>query len=157
MKGRIEMSAKIMVVDDSPNTLRVVGYALEAEGYEVMTAETGAEALEKISAEQPHLVVLDIILPDMTGLQVCHQLRSKVETAEIPIVMLTGKDQIPDKIRGLQAGADAYIVKPVKASTVVATVVEALEETQTLASEQPAKVSSQEALPPSEAPANGGD
>ncbi len=86
------MSAKIMVVDDSPNTLRVVGYTLEAEGYEVMTAETGAEALEKMSAEQPHLVVLDIMLPDMTGLQVCHQLRSKVETAEIPIVMLTGKD-----------------------------------------------------------------
>lgn len=151
------MSAKIMVVDDSPNTLRVVGYALEAEGYEVMTAETGAEALEKISAEQPHLVVLDIMLPDMTGLQVCHQLRSKVETAEIPIIMLTGKDQIPDKIRGLQAGADAYIVKPIKASAVVACVVEALEETQTLASEQPAKVSSQEALPPAEAPANGGD
>ncbi len=144
------MSAKIMVVDDSPNTLRVVGYALEAEGYEVLTAETGAEALKKISAEQPHLVVLDIMLPDMTGLQICHQLRSKVETEQIPIVMLTGKDQIPDKIRGLQAGADAYIIKPVKASTVVARIAEVLEETQSLASEQPAKVSSQEALPPAE-------
>ncbi len=151
------MSAKIMVVDDSPNTLRVVSYALEAEGYEVQTAETGAEALDKISAELPNLVVLDIMLPDMTGLQICHQLRSKVETAEIPIVMLTGKDQIPDKIRGLQAGADAYIIKPVKASTVVARVAEVLEDTGTIASEQPAKVSSQEALPTTEAPANGGD
>ncbi len=147
------MSAKIMVVDDSPNTLRVVGYALEAEGYEVQTAETGAEALEKISAEHPQLVVLDIVLPDMTGLQICHELRSKVETAEIPIVMLTGKDQIPDKIRGLQAGADAYIVKPVKASAVVARITEVLEETGDLASEQPIKVSSQVAPPSTEAPA----
>ena len=141
------MSVKIMVVDDNPNVLRVVSYALEAEGYEVLTAETGAKALEIIPAEQPHLVILDIMLPDMTGLQISHQLRSKVETAKIPIVMLTGKDQIPDKIRGLQAGADAYIVKPVKASTVVARVAEVLEKTAALAGKQPAKGSGQEALP----------
>ena len=149
------MSAKIMVVDDNPNVLRVVGYALEDAGYEVVTAETGAEALEKIPAEHPNLVVLDIMLPDMTGLQIAHQLRSKVETAKIPIVMLTGKDQIPDKIRGLQAGADAYIVKPVKASTVVARVVEVLEEIGSLASEQPAKMSGQEVLPPGRADRQG--
>ena len=151
------MSVRIMVVDDSPNTLRVVSYALEAEGYEVMTAETGADALEKISAQRPHLVILDIMLPDMTGLQICHQLRSKVETAQIPIVMLTGKDQIPDKIRGLQAGADAYIVKPVKASAVVARIVEVLEETGRLACEQCANVSPKAVLPPTEAPAKGSD
>ncbi len=151
------MSTKIMIVDDSPNTLRVVSYCLEAEGYDVLTARTGAEALKKISTEHPNLVVLDIVLPDMTGLQICHELRSKVETAEIPIVMLTGKDQIPDKIRGLQAGADAYIVKPVKTSAVVARITEVLEETGDLASEQPIKVSSQEGFASTEAQAGDED
>lgn len=132
------MSAKIVVVDDNPNALRVLSFALEAEGYEVVTAQTGAEALEKIPTEQPQLVILDIILPDMTGLQVCHQLRSKKETAEVAIIMLTGRDQIPDKIRGLQAGADAYIVKPVEASKVLAQVAEVLD-TMPVASEQPPK------------------
>ena len=135
-----------MLVDDNPNVLRVVGYALENAGYEVLTAETGAEALKKILAEHPNLVVLDITLPDMTGLQISHQLRSKVETAEIPIVMLTGKDQIPDKIRGFQAGADAYIVKPVEASMVVAKIAELLE-TRSIAGAPPTKGLSQEVLP----------
>ena len=121
------MNPKIMLVDDNPNVLRVVSYALESAGYDVLTAETGAEALKQIPAERPNLVVLDVMLPDMTGLQIAHQLRSKVETANILIVMLTGKDQIPDKIRGLQSGADAYIVKPVEASTVVAKIAELLE------------------------------
>ena len=151
------MSTKIMIVDDSPNTLRVVGYSLESEGYDVVTARTGAEALEKISTEHPNLVVLDILLPDMTGLQICHELRSKVETAQIPIVMLTGKDQIPDKIRGLQAGADAYIVKPVKTSTVIAQIAEVLEGTGELVSEQLGQVFSQESLPSTKAAAEDED
>jgi DNA-binding response OmpR family regulator len=67
------MSAKILIVDDEPNLLRLIGYALEIEGYEIVTAESGAEALNKVEAEQPDLVVLDVMLPDMSGIEVCQQ------------------------------------------------------------------------------------
>src|SRR4030042_2404163 len=107
------ISAKILVVDDEPNVLRMVSYALQAEGCEVGVAQNGNEALIKVLTEAPDLVVLDVMLPDMSGAEVCEQLRKKQETIDLPVIMLSPLGQSSDKIRGLEAGADEYVTKPI--------------------------------------------
>ncbi len=113
MVERISLGAKILVVDDEPNVLRMVSYALQAEGYDVVVAPNGAEALSKVQTEAPDLVILDDMMPDMTGVEVCEQLRKRQETADLPIIMLSAKMQVSDKIKGLEAGADEYLTKPI--------------------------------------------
>ena len=103
------MSARILVVDDEPSLLRLIAYVLETEGYETITASSGMEALDQVQTGQPDLVILDVMLPDISGIDVCQQLRDKPETALLPIIMLSARTQVPDKIRGLQAGADEYV------------------------------------------------
>jgi DNA-binding response OmpR family regulator len=100
---------KILVVDDDPDILRIVTDNLAIDGYRVQTAATGRQALSCFEAGGVSLVVLDLALPDMDGIQVCRALRAK---SEVPIIMLTARDGVPDKVLGLESGADDYLVKP---------------------------------------------
>ncbi|HVA26047.1 MAG TPA: response regulator transcription factor [Chloroflexota bacterium] len=103
------MSARILVVDDDPGVLSGLRRALALDGYEVLAAEDGEKALELAASKKPDLVVLDVMLPELDGLAVCEQLRSK---SSVPILMLTAKDTVPDRVAGLDRGADDYLVKP---------------------------------------------
>lgn len=124
------MGAKIIIVDDEQNVVRWLSYALQAQGYEVETAENGQKGLEKILAEPPDLVILDVMMPDMSGTDVCEQLRANPATIALPVIMLSGKAQVPDKIKGLQSGADEYLTKPFETDEVVARIEALLKRTQ---------------------------
>ena len=113
------MKAKILVVDDEVDVLRLVGYALENQGYGIVTADTGKEALAKVAAEQPDLVILDRMLPDMSGTEVCVRLRGQPWTRDLPILMLSARALVADRISGLQAGADDYVTKPFELDEIV--------------------------------------
>lgn len=106
------MSFKIMVVDDEKNILELITYNLKREGYVVFTAENGLDALKMATEVKPDLVLLDIMLPGKDGLEVCQQLRYNHETADVPIIMLSAKDEEIDKVVGLEVGADDYVTKP---------------------------------------------
>ena len=106
------MPRKILAVDDENDVLLVVKTALETEGFNVVTASNGFDALEKVAAEMPDLVVLDVMMPGMTGFEVLDKIRADSRTARIPVIMLTGLSE-KGKIRdALAAGTDFYIVKP---------------------------------------------
>ena len=113
------MSKKILVVEDDPSALRLVGYALEQEGYQVITASDGLEGVRKARDEHPDLVILDVMLPGLDGYEVCQQLRHEPETAKLPILMLSAKAREIDKDIGLKIGADGYLAKPADPLTVV--------------------------------------
>lgn len=117
---RMEAKKTILVIDDEPNILLGLKDALSFEGYRVVTATTGKEGLVLARAERPHVVLLDLMLPDMNGYQVCEDLRR--QDAFVPILMLTAKSQEADKIRGLDAGADDYVTKPFSVGELVARV-----------------------------------
>ena len=106
------MKPKILVVDDEPDALELIQYNLQAAGYDVVTAADGEEALEKARATQPALMILDVMLPEVDGLEVCKALRRDPATASIPIVMLTAKAAEIDRVLGLELGADDYVTKP---------------------------------------------
>lgn len=116
------MGAKILIVDDEPNTLGWMTHALKFGGYEVVTAEDGETALSKAETEQPDLMLLDVRLADACGVEVCQRLRSKPQTADLPIIMVSALTQVPDRVRGLQAGADDYVTKPVAVEELLARV-----------------------------------
>lgn len=103
---------KILVVDDEEHILELIKFNLESAGYQVVTAENGEDALRLCSEEKPDLVLLDIMLPGIDGLEVCRRLKSQKETMLIPIIMITAKGEEVDKIIGLELGADDYITKP---------------------------------------------
>jgi DNA-binding response OmpR family regulator len=103
---------KILVVDDEPEAVELVEFNLKQAGYEVATAADGAEALKRARAVQPNLIVLDVMLPEMDGLEVCKILRREEVTAGIPIIMLTAKAAEIDRVVGLELGADDYLTKP---------------------------------------------
>jgi DNA-binding response OmpR family regulator len=126
------MKAKILIVDDEPVLLRLVGYALHKEGYETVVAQQGEEALGKVKTERPDLVILDIMLPDMDGIEICRRLRARPETTTLPIMMLSARGQVPDKVMGLRAGADEYMTKPIHPEELVARVEALLERTRRL-------------------------
>lgn len=100
---------KILVVDDEPSIRQIVETRLKMAGYDVVTAGDGLEALEMVKSENPNLIVLDIMMPKVDGLQVCKEIRKNLTT---PIIMLTAKGEVVDKIQALELGADDYIVKP---------------------------------------------
>ena len=110
---------KILVVDDEKPISDIVKFNLEKEGFEVVTAFDGEEALEKVEEENPDLIVLDLMLPKMDGLEVCREVR---KTRDIPIIMVTAKDQEIDKVLGLELGADDYVTKPFSNRELVARV-----------------------------------
>ena len=103
---------KILIVEDEPNQVELIEFNLNSEGYEVVVARDGEEALNLAEEENPDLILLDWMLPKVSGIEVCRQLRRSKMTREIPIVMLTARSEESDKIRGLDIGADDYITKP---------------------------------------------
>jgi pilus assembly protein CpaE len=106
-------AAKILIVDDDPDTQRVLGYTLKQEGFEVLVAVDGAEALRVLERDRPDLILLDIMLPKLDGYQVAERIRADEGTvSHVPIVMVTAETDIEQKVRGLRAGADDYLVKP---------------------------------------------
>ncbi len=102
-------SSTILLVDDEDSVQKLLAYPLEREGYRVLQARDGEEALERFASERVDLVVLDIMLPKLDGLEVCKRLRAQ---SEVPIIMLTARDDELDKVLGLELGADDYITKP---------------------------------------------
>jgi len=113
---------KILVVDDEDDILDLVGYNLTREGYRVRTAVRGEEALRKIKEDPPDLILLDLMLPDIDGFDVCKELKSNPRTAYIPIVMLTAKTAESDQVAGLELGSDDYVMKPFSPSVLLARV-----------------------------------
>ncbi len=112
-------NSKIMVVDDDSNICELLRLYLEKEGYDTILAENGTQALEKFDREKPDLILLDVMMPQLDGWQVCREIRKK---SQCPIIMLTAKGEVFDKVLGLELGADDYVVKPFEAKEVVARV-----------------------------------
>ncbi len=106
------MSKRVLLVDDEPDILVTVKKLLWMNGYEVETALDGAEALEKIGTYTPDILVLDIMMPNVNGYQVCHHVRAKPETSDMPIIILSAKAQPYDKYWGEKIGANDYLTKP---------------------------------------------
>ncbi|PKL77323.1 MAG: DNA-binding response regulator [Candidatus Melainabacteria bacterium HGW-Melainabacteria-1] len=112
------MADKILLVDDEESIVESIEYALNQEGFDVVSAHNGQEALQKVQLEKPNLIVLDLMLPELSGLEVCRILRR--ERNEIPIIMLTAKGEEIDRVIGLEVGADDYLVKPFSLRELVA-------------------------------------
>ena len=106
------MSAQILVVDDEPDIAALVAYHLAKESYRVRTAPDGAEALRAVESQLPDLIVLDLMLPGVSGLEVLRELRRRPETNHVPVILLTARREEPDRIAGLELGADDYVSKP---------------------------------------------
>jgi diguanylate cyclase (GGDEF)-like protein len=113
---------KILVVDDEPSVREIITFGLESEGYIVFTASDGVEAIDKSLEVQPDLIILDIMMPMLDGLQVARVIRGNFRTSYIPIIMVSAKGDINDKILGMQTGADDYITKPFKREELIARV-----------------------------------
>ncbi len=106
------MIPKVLIVDDELYILESVSYLVKSIGCEPLTAEDGETALALAFAEKPQLVILDVMLPKMTGLQVCEQLRQHPATQNTPVIMLSARGQQTDELQGIESGADEYITKP---------------------------------------------
>jgi len=106
------MPEKILVVDDDVDTLRLVGLMLQRQGYQIVAASNGHQALTLAQSENPDLILLDVMMPDMDGYEVTKQLRADVVTSTTPIIMFTAKSQLDDKVAGFEAGVDDYLTKP---------------------------------------------
>jgi pilus assembly protein CpaE len=113
---------KILVVDDDLDTLKLVGTTLERQGFVIVAAKDGQEALEKVAQHKPDLILLDVMMPKMDGYEVTRRLRAEPGTASIPIILFTAKAQVDDKVAGLEAGADDYLTKPTHPAELVARV-----------------------------------
>ena len=116
------MAKKILVVDDDLQTVKLVGLVLDRRGYEIIAAQRGEQALEKARTEDPSLVVLDIMMPDIDGYEVSRRLRSDPKTADLPILMFTAKSEVQDKVTGFEAGADDFLTKPIHPQELVSRV-----------------------------------
>ena len=113
---------KVLIVDDEPDILEIVSYNLKKEGYDIQTAKNGMEALDKVSTFKPDLVILDIMMPKMTGVEVCHILRLKPEYNDMLIIFLTAMSDEDSQVKGLETGADDYVSKPISPKVLVSRV-----------------------------------
>lgn len=111
---------KILIIEDEKDIHELIAYNLEQEGYEILSSFSGESGIEKAMSEKPNLILLDIMLPGMNGLDVCRELKSNDKTVSIPIVMLTAKNEDVDIITGLELGADDYITKPFSPRVLIA-------------------------------------
>jgi two-component system alkaline phosphatase synthesis response regulator PhoP len=118
----VAVKRTVLVVDDEKDIRELVGFHLAEDGYAVREAESGEDALAALAAERPALVVLDVMLPGVDGLEVCRRLRADPATATIPVIMLTARATEIDRVLGLEIGADDYIVKPFSPRELVARV-----------------------------------
>ncbi len=110
----------VLVVEDEPAQREVLAYNIRAEGYSVVTAGAGDEALIMVKETPPDLIVLDWMLPNVSGIEVCRQLKSAPETSKIPVIMLSARSEEVDRVRGLETGADDYVVKPYSVAELLA-------------------------------------
>ena len=115
-------TARILVVDDTPMNVEMLSSILTFKGYAVSTASGGREALEKIGTEQPDLVLLDVMMPDMNGYDVCRAIRAGAGTAMLPVVMVTALDPAAERVKGIEAGADDFLSKPINQPELLARV-----------------------------------
>ncbi|MGB3775947.1 MAG: response regulator transcription factor [Leeuwenhoekiella sp.] len=113
---------KILLVDDEPDILEIVGYNLNNEGYQVLTAENGKQAVKIAAKQQPHLIILDVMMPEMDGIEACEQIRKNPALAETIIAFLTARGEDYSQMAGFDAGADDYITKPIKPKVLVSKV-----------------------------------
>ena len=108
---------RIMIIDDDPHICELLSLYLDKEGYETAMMHSGRQALDKLSDFAPNLIILDLMLPEMDGYQVCQEIR---KTSSVPIIMLTAKGEVFDKVLGLELGADDFVVKPFETKEVLA-------------------------------------
>jgi len=113
---------KILLVDDEPDILEIVGFNLSNEGYHIITAENGFEAVKKAKKEKPHLIVLDVMMPEMDGIEACEQIRKIPELKDVIITFLTARGEDYSQLAGFKAGADDYITKPIKPKILISKV-----------------------------------
>src|SRR5260221_5318558 len=114
------MATKILVADDDLGALKMTCLILERQGYAVVIAHDGVEALQQVSAEMPDLIILDVMMPRLSGYEVCARLRADPATADIPIIMFTAKALTNDKVAGFEVGADDYLTKPTQPAELTA-------------------------------------
>ncbi|OUR98310.1 DNA-binding response regulator [Flavobacteriales bacterium 33_180_T64] len=113
---------KILLVDDEPDILEIVGYNLSSQGYQVITAENGIEAVRKAKKEKPQLIILDVMMPEMDGIEACEQIRKIPDLSDAIITFLTARGEDYSQMAGFDAGADDYITKPIKPKILVSKV-----------------------------------
>jgi two-component system cell cycle response regulator len=116
------MSARVLVVDDILPNVKLLEAKLTSEYYDVLTATNGKEALEKVAAQSPDLVLLDVMMPGMDGFEVCTRIKQNPALAHIPVVMVTALTDAEDKVRGLESGADDFLSKPINDTALMARV-----------------------------------
>jgi class 3 adenylate cyclase len=116
------VSARILVVDDTPVNLKLLGDLLTAKGYAVVTATNGPEALDKVAKEPLDLVLLDVMMPGMSGYDVCRKIREQPDTSMLPVVMVTALDPAQERVKGIEAGADDFLSKPINQQELLARV-----------------------------------
>src|SRR2546427_6046300 len=116
------MPQKILVVDDMPVNVKLLADLLTVKGYTVVTAANGAEALTKVDKEQPGLVLLDVMMPGMSGYDACRKIRENPATAMLPIIMVTALDPAQERVKGIEAGADDFLSKPINQPELLARV-----------------------------------
>ncbi|WP_227285914.1 phosphate regulon transcriptional regulator PhoB [Boseongicola sp. H5] len=110
----------VLVVEDEPAQREVLAYNIRAEGFQVVTAEAGDEALVLVRETPPDVIILDWMLPHVSGIEVCRQLKNGTDTSRIPVIMLSARSEEVDKVRGLETGADDYVVKPYSVAELLA-------------------------------------
>lgn len=120
MKGDTEGRIRVLVVDDERNILDIIKFNLEVEGYEIVTSMDGEDALKKVHDAAPDIILCDIMMPEVDGLEVCRRLKADGRTNQIPVVMLSARTQAQDKVASIEAGADDFITKPFDFSDLVA-------------------------------------
>lgn len=108
----ITLLGTILIVEDSPSELELMSYYLKDSGYNIIKASGAKEALQKASSEQPDLIVTDVVMPGMSGFELCRSLKRNPATQKVPIVICSSKDQEIDRLWALRQGADAYVTKP---------------------------------------------
>ncbi|WP_091422592.1 response regulator transcription factor [Formosa sp. Hel1_31_208] len=113
---------KILLVDDEPDILEIVSYNLSSQGYQIITAENGLEAVKKAKKEKPQLIILDVMMPEMDGIEACEQIRKNPELSDTIISFLTARGEDYSQMAGFDAGADDYITKPIKPKVLVSKV-----------------------------------
>jgi len=116
------MNPLVLIVEDEPAQVEVLRYNLEKKGYRTAVADAGEEALLLAEEEEPDLVILDWMLPDISGIEICRRLKTQQKTRALPVIMLTARGEEEDRVRGLESGADDYIVKPYSPNEMIARV-----------------------------------
>src|SRR5438094_3833303 len=116
------MTSTILVVDDTPLNVKLLADLLTAKGYRAITAASGKQALEQIERERPDLVLLDVVMPEMSGYEVCRKIRDNPATTMLPVVMVTALDPSQERVKGIDAGADDFLTKPINQPELLARV-----------------------------------